>query len=452
MKSVFNIITILAVSLHMASCGGSSRLASSSEEAPSWTLSKPSDPYAYVGIGVAQILPDGSHMVNAKSSALSDLASEISVEVSSTSLLYQMELNREFREEYRAQTEITSFENVEGYELVAAYEGEEYYWVQYKLDKATYARLRAERKTLAVDKAINFYNLAIQARDNREIQTALSHAFSALSDLKPYLNERISHPDVEGDLAIALHNMINGILEDLHVSPVVPEFSMVRYSEAKTNYYFRTLDADGLPLPNIPVYVFYSGGFLRQTQMMSDASANIGLTLPKSGRETNNERLEANINYVALAESATRDPLLQIMVARYPGNKAIISVQVQNPSVYIRSSEKIAGEELSSPPITQSLRQFLLQNKFNVVRDSSSADYLVEIDAWSTQAGKQSNMYQAKLSGEIRVLNNLGLLQGSFPLDSFRGVQLSESLAAEDAYGRAVRELEDHEFRKLFLN
>ncbi|NVK29144.1 MAG: LPP20 family lipoprotein [Flavobacteriia bacterium] len=436
----------------LSGCGSSETVSSGSSSTPEWTQSKPSDPFAYVGIGVARIQSDGSHLQTAKNAALSDLASEISVEISSTSLLHQMETNRQFREEFRAQTEINSYEDIEGFELAGSYEGKDYYWVQYKLDKAEYARIRANRKESAVSRAVAFYNLAKESARANEIQPSLAHAFSALSELKPYLNEPIRSEQIEGDFGIRLYAFVDSILGSIRVVSLQESFEIVRFAEPPHRAYFQVQDTRGQWLENIPVYLYYTGGFLRNSQTISQSSGLIPFALPPADAQTRVERLEADVNYVALAENATRDPLLRMMISRFPSKKALVRIEVRSPKVFISSSEFSGENEMNSPPITQALRRFLLSQKFQIVQDQMDADMTVEIYAKSTFNGRQNEMYLTQLSGEIRILDDMDRLQRSFPLDGYRGVQLSEELSAQDAYRRAIRELEDHEFRKLFLN
>lgn len=436
--------------LLLASCG-SQQDAVEREETPTWIQSKPQNSFAYIGIGVARVLPDGSHLQTAKSAALSDLSSEISVEISSSSLLQQMEMNRRFREEFRAQTQITSSENVEGYELMDDFEKDGYYWVMYQLDRSTYARIRAERKSQAITRALSFYRMAQDASDSHQIQAALTHAFSALGEIKPYLNEAISTSELQGDLAITLYSFIDSVLTNVRVVAMKRDQDILRFADNSAQYYFQTQTSDGHALNNIPVYLYYSGGFLRNTQVISDQQGKVTFTLPQAGSESNYEQLEADINFVALASSATNDPLLRLLITRHPSTKATVNVHVISPKVFLEAEEFRGNVELENQPITSSIRKFLLDNRFELVNDAASADVIVKVRASSRSLGVQNNMHQASLSGEILIMDADGRLRGSHPLDSYRGVQLSEESASQEAFRRAIRELEDHEFRKLFL-
>lgn len=445
-------IYTIAIAIVLASCGGTKEITQTEGPRPEWTQTRPNNPFFYTGIGVSAVQPDGSHLQRAKNAALSDLTSEISVEVNSTSLLYQMEQNRRFREEFRAQTELNSLETIDGYELVDSYQSGGYYWIQYRLDKSVYASERAARKKTAVDKALGHYGLAADARNERRIQAALTHAFNALGELKLYLNEPIQAEGIDGDFGIRLYAFIHEIMEDVKIKPLTDRIHLVRYqSVSPTIAAFETTTDEGLPLANIPVYLYYTGGFLRENQVKSNASGHINITMPRATQAGEMERLEADVNFVALAESATRDPLLRMLLTRHPGDRAEVPVSVRPPLVFIESDEKLGGHLLDNPPIEQALRRFLLDNNFNTTAYKDYADMVVEIRAAANSFGTRNEMHLSRLSGEILVRDNEGLLMGSLPLTSYQGVQLSEELAGQDAYRRAVRELEDHEFRKLLI-
>lgn len=444
-------LTYITLSILVLSSCGSQKESVEGDEAPTWIQSKPQDNFAYTGIGVARVLPDGSHLQTAKSAALSDLSSEISVEISSTSLLQQMEMNRRFREEYRAQTEITSSENVEGFELVDDFEKDGYYWVMYRLDKATHARIRSERKRAAVTRALSYFDMAREASSSNQIQGALTHAFSALGEIKPYLNEAITTPELEGDLAIRLYSFIDSVLSSVQVVAKQSDQYVMRFKENAPLPYFQTQTTGGTVLSNIPVYLYYSGGFLRNTQVISNQGGEVILSIPKAGNESSYEQLEADINFVALASSATSDPLLRLLVTRHPSTKATVNVHIASPKVYLETAEYLGEEKLLNPPIASAVRKFLLDHQFEMVDSATAADLVVEVKARTRSLGIQNNMHQSSLSGEILVRDKSGRLRGSLPLDAYRGVQLSEEAASREAFRRAVREMEDHEFRNLFL-
>ncbi len=451
MKLTLKYLSIFALALFFVSCGAGQDVAEKRDR-PTWLTNRPTDPFAYIGIGVARVKPDGSHLQSAKSAALSDLISEISVEVSSTSLLYQMEQNRQFREEFRAQTELNSFETIDGFTLVDSYEEEGYFWTQYRLDKDTYARQRAARKSAAVTRALAYYDMAQAALSNNQMQASLTHIFTALGELKPYLNEPIRSEQMEGDVAINMYAFIDTLLSEIRVQPVGQNVELLRYDE-NPNFLtaFVTQNTNRIPLSEIPVYLYYTGGFLRETEVKSNDQGEIRTVLPPATSDATSHRLEANINFVAMAEAATRDPLLRMMITRHPGDAANVQVAIRSPRVFIETSEIAEGSVLSNTPIAGALKSFLLRHQYSIVTSENDADIIVKIDATSTSYGTRNEMHLSQMSGRINILNPSGDLTDVIPLDRYQGAQLSKELASRAAFQKAIRDLEDHEFRKIFL-
>src|SRR6056297_2029137 len=133
----YNIISILFVSvIFLISCS-SARI--SSNRQPEWVTSRPLDNSYYIGIGISSKAGSNPDYIQvAKSNALQDMASEISVEISGTSLLNQIEDEKGFREKFESNIQTKIADELEDYELVDQWESPDRYYVYYRLSKATY--------------------------------------------------------------------------------------------------------------------------------------------------------------------------------------------------------------------------------------------------------------------------------------------------------------------------
>ncbi len=122
---------------------------------PFWVKNRPINSLDYVGIGVAKINPDVNYIESAKNNALSDLASEIKVNLESNTVYIQTERDGIFKEDFRSTIKTTAATQIEGYEIVDSWQDVNEYWVYYRLSKADYLkriedkRLNAKRTSLA---------------------------------------------------------------------------------------------------------------------------------------------------------------------------------------------------------------------------------------------------------------------------------------------------------------
>src|SRR4051812_32781101 len=122
---------------------------------PNWVSSRPNNGFKYTGIGFADKSKGGNYQMDAKKNALYDLASEIKVDISSNSVLYTVQNNNTFNENFNSLISLSNSDNIEGYTLVDSYENERQYWVYYQLDKQEYADRKAEKKKQTISKAAN---------------------------------------------------------------------------------------------------------------------------------------------------------------------------------------------------------------------------------------------------------------------------------------------------------
>ena len=132
---------------------------------PTWAQSRPISSTYYIGIGVAQKGSGQDFRGVAKENALSDLASEIKVNVNSNSLLYTLEREYKFEQEFRETIRTSTDLDLEDFELVENWEDENSYWMYYRLNKATYAENQRQKKEAAETLAIDFLAKAESAKE-----------------------------------------------------------------------------------------------------------------------------------------------------------------------------------------------------------------------------------------------------------------------------------------------
>jgi len=127
---------------------------------PAWLSAKPAEDIYYVGIGHS--IKDGTnnYIQSAKKSALEDLISEIKVNVSSSSVLTSIDVNKEFSEKYEQIINTTVADELEEYEQVDSWEDERNYWLYYRLSKQRYHDIKEQQKRDAVSLALDFFTKA----------------------------------------------------------------------------------------------------------------------------------------------------------------------------------------------------------------------------------------------------------------------------------------------------
>ena len=120
---------------------------------PDWVKSRPIDKNYYIGIGVAKKSKKNKDYIQyAKDSALKNLASEISVNISGEVISKVMEKNGINKEELISNIKTSTQAKLQGYELVGTWEDKNNYWVYYHLSKEKY---KAQQKKKRDDELTN---------------------------------------------------------------------------------------------------------------------------------------------------------------------------------------------------------------------------------------------------------------------------------------------------------
>lgn len=150
---------------------------------PDWVQNKPNDLGFYIGIGSAsKKLNDYAGI--AKKNALQDLVSEIRINVSSTSILNQIDKNYQFKEEYESKIKTSAAAEIQDFERVAAYEDAANYWVYYRLSKATFNAQKQKNLGDTKNMALQFFEKAMKAEQDQSFATAIDFYFRTLLTLK----------------------------------------------------------------------------------------------------------------------------------------------------------------------------------------------------------------------------------------------------------------------------
>ncbi|HNP07356.1 MAG TPA: LPP20 family lipoprotein, partial [Cyclobacteriaceae bacterium] len=158
---------------------------------PEWLSAKPMQDRYYIGIGHSAKDGINNYIQIAKSSALEDIISEIRVTVSSTSVLSQIDANKEFQERYEQIIKTTASDELEEYEQVDAWEDDQNYWVYYRLSKQRYKEIKDEQKRNAVTLALDFFTKAKQSERAGEDVQALGFYFKGFGAIEKYLGDPI---------------------------------------------------------------------------------------------------------------------------------------------------------------------------------------------------------------------------------------------------------------------
>lgn len=383
-------------------------VAATEVKVPLWVSSRPNNGFKYVGIGVSDKGKGSNYQIDAKKNALYDLSSEIKVNISSNSVLYTVQNNNNFNENFNSLINLTNTDNIEGYQLVDSYENEKQYWVYYQLDKAEYANQKAQKKQQIISKASNLINLSFNDEKNKDFSSCLKKRIQAFGVLTPYLSEEISFDAAQTNGIKTVFDLTSIIQQQLQSIALVQQKDLPILKPYQLTYaplvYGLELKTK-TPLQNFPFII---------------TSDEEKIKINEKTTTNNNGELQLKVNYVEpinqTAAFALSPDISSLMGSDSLGRAGItvlkqfiqtpslkVQARVNNINIFITSSEKNFGK-----PTNLNLIESIISKKFNgqevqVVGKAADADYIIESVA-ETQEDISSDILESNYKIKLAAL------------------------------------------------
>ena len=421
-------------------------------EKPGWVGGKPIESGYYSGIGMAYKSAGADYIAIAKNNALNDLASEISVDVKSTSLFYQIEQDDNLRQEFQANTRLKSKENLEGYELVGTWENADQYWVYYRLNQYEYEKIKQARQQKAVALSKQFFGKAEDFKANGQYAEALKFGTKAITAIKDYMADPLQTEWHGKDvfLLVELYAFMQQTLSDISLRPIYNQIQAKRGAAVTAEELsFIATGNKGELLGGLPIYLYYSGQRITNNQLYTGTNGMVGYTLNRITSTNNKEYLQANVNMVALVSEATEDPFVRKLLAKLSSPEARIEVEIIKPQIFIEATENNLGETMNIQPLTNAYRQNFIDQGFAISSDRETADYVLKIDAETRTSADQGKFRTVALDAHVELYRVTGELLYDKQIQGFMGMQLDHEKAGEDAYKKLAAEINKRYFREM---
>ena len=444
---VFFIIVLSACS----SSRSAKRVAAEMEAAPAWVKSRPITNIYYVGIGkVNKKSNPNNYQEAAKRIALNDLASEISVNIQSNSLMSSFEDNAGFKSEFTRYIQMEMSKDLEGYQMQGSFETEDQYMVYYRLSKVKWAEIQAKRKAAAADRAKNLFLQAQKEKEALNYTSAIKTYLNSLLEIKKYWNEAVYYSidnqkrrldmDIRSDLISTLSEI------QLIVEPSVLDINYNNHF--KNTLGVKVVNAKGQLLSNFPISVNY-----RKTSIPFQ-------TIIYSSTEVRNVMIE-NIKYKpnamfvlveiqkgkVLPIKSDDKHLLKFLRDAFQVNPIQVEVNYELPKIYIE-------DKMNKSPYYHYLKDAIQHSfgkqHFSLVSSKKAADLVFVVKVHESNVNTTSQVKTKRLSYSIEVINRKkGNIIYTYSSESYKGVAYSLDEANEKAYIKASEEVNESSFKKL---
>ncbi|MEM7160929.1 MAG: LPP20 family lipoprotein [Bacteroidota bacterium] len=409
-------ITYILILLFLTSCGKQKVVISSipeivekNDDRPIWIKERPLGDFEYIGIGAASKVrnPD-EYMKVAKNNALSDLSSEIKVTVQSNSFLYVLDRKYKFDEEFSQGIQTFTDQNLEGFEFVDSYETEFEYWVYYRLNRALYKENFEKRRQESIKISHDLLNKGQEQRYEGNVEGALSLFTKALGSLREYWGESNKVITSEGEIFLENEILFNlqEMMNDISLQPATEQVILNMDNDYRYNFAVHVIK-NGNPLKNAKLdFCYPSQKGLAEKHFITNENGMSVVQIEDFDKDFKKENLEVEMDLEHWLSNASEieKEILKIVKPR----KLSIPILLQKPTFFFDVKESNLGSDLSSPVISNVIKNGLTKRDFKLSNNRNESDLIVQLSASTEQAGTSYSFHVAHCDMEIKVLDKKG--------------------------------------------
>lgn len=416
---------------------------------PEWLTARPITSQYYVGIGYSSTR-NPNYQQTAKNNALEDLLSEIKVNISSTSVLYQMDKKSTFRDEYESTIKSTVKNEIEDFEVVDSYENpqEAGYWIYYRLSKSKYAEQKRRKIQNATAIATDFFQKAQESENQGQTGTAIDFYAKTILALKDYWAENVQ-ADLQGKsvmLSNESYTRIQQILDKIIIS--TPSASIgVKKQTSKTPSVPVKVAFNNQPQRSMPVLATY----LRNRQdYTTTEKGEISVLLDKLSGVRGSFTLNIQLDLSKIISGSNEDKFYKFLLSSFRSPSQTVTINLAKPTIFIASEEKNLGTPQRTALLSNQLRSALTNRGYTFVNNRDQAEIILEVEADTRKGNEVNGIFFAFLSMNVKAIDSqTGQEIFNETMPEVKGGQTSYERAGIDAYQKASKNVDSEFASKL---
>ncbi|HKJ68861.1 MAG TPA: LPP20 family lipoprotein [bacterium] len=425
---------------------------------PEWILKRPISPDYYIGIGMAEKGENYDYVTQARNAALSDLSSEITVNISSELVDIAVEQSGLSEAQIRQEIRITTQSELEGYELVDSWEDQHEYWVYYRLSKSLYAARKQEKLDNALSLARDLYINGEQAHRAGEYTNALQYYFQAYQPIQPYFAEPLQ-TNINGESIYLKNTLYTAIQSTLSQMELIPDANKI---EAKTGRalekplgvkaVFHHQNDEQSPVANMPVtfqFIRGEGTLLENTTTDKDGQATCQISAVTAPDNIQIVRTSVDMDRLVNPDSAST--MIQGIIEGLTTPETRFILTVTGLTVFVEGSEQNFGTDMEVAYVEPALKNALSEKGFAFTDDMAEADFIIEYQAQSRKGSVMYGQHVAFVDMNISVIDmQSGEEIYKQRFQNVRGIHLDFDRAGLKAYENVGEEI-TRDFIPAFL-
>ncbi len=374
--------------------------------APSWVTKRPVNNSKFIGIGVADKSNSNNYQGEAKKNALFDLSSEIKVDISTNSILYTVQNNNQFNENFNSLIKLSSSDNIEGYRLIDAYENDKQYWLYYELDKAEYENLKLQKKLQTIARAVNIIKLSFDDEKNGNFTGSLKKRIQAFGILSPYLNEELNFESSNNVKNIfELSNLIQKQIQSISI---VNSKTIAVVKPYQPNYkplVYKFVIKGKNPLVDFPFKVKSDNESVRINETASTnqlGDLEIALNKVKPLYQEIYFTLNPDIDKLMQNDSVSKSSI--ILLKQFIETSQLKAFAKVSPiTVFVNCNEKNNSKANEQKIIEPIVKSKFMGEEVKIVEQKELADFIIDVDA-NTQKDISSDILNSTYNVQLSFL------------------------------------------------
>jgi len=410
------------------------------EKKPAWVEKRPANPFYYTGIGMA-LKSNNNYQQIAKENALQDLSSEITINISSEVILEVVEDAEKIVEELKSQIQSKTKTNLEGYELVDSWDGENEYWLYYRLSKDKYADLKKERIKSATELGLNLFSNAKEKTNDPS--AALNLYLQSIDAIAEFITEplQVNYQGSKIYLQNTVFTELQTLLNVINLTPTQSKINAKVGRPIKTAVSIEAKFQNANPINNLPLRFYFSkgGGELIEF-VQTNISGIANCTVSKINSNNKIQILNAEIALFQDTNSLITQSFLKNL--NIPATKIIL--EVSSLLFFIEASEIHLGQNLDIKYIEPKIKNTLTDKGFAFSDDIANADIYLQLKATSRKGAEVYNLFSSFADLTLSATNlSTGDEIYKNSLNGIKGIQLDYDKASVEALKNAGNKINE---------
>lgn len=444
-----NRFLIISLLLILTSCVAKKQ-AAEFEAQPTWMKKKPIESGYYIGVGSAKkVGPFKEYTKNAKRDALTDLAEEISLNISATSVLHTIETETGFDESYNRTILISTEDYLEGFEPVDYYENENSYWVYYRISKATYVEKKALKKHQAIEAAKEKYLAGKKEEELHHVKNAISFYLQGLQAIYNYLGEETIN-EVNGksiDMGNELYASLNKVVSDLKIEAIKKQVSVKDGDMLESPIVFKIF-SKSKNVNGLPVNFNYTGGYLKKDHGYTNEYGLVEINPGVIRSHRSIETITAEINLNEIGQKAVDNLFIRGILTKQIIEPADVIVNITKRNVMLSLPDHYCNND-PCEKIRNVFDEIALSEGYNLSTQNDIA-FTFTVKFTTKKGERAGGLVATYLTGELSLLDENYNQIWAKSIKDIKGIGNSSNDSRKNAFDEFVADLNRIYFPEAF--